>query len=138
MKEAHRAHEGATGDVEVKRYKTREGAFLVMEQTSEELWRIWWHVAEWDDTGGCLGEGGERSSNPPKDKDAWECWQAERCVEPLADGRDSSGFYFESKAKAQAALRAANEGLHSGEAPWPAWALQAKDAGWIPPKGWKP
>jgi hypothetical protein len=122
----------------MKKYKTREGDYLLTEEESSGNWRIWWYIAEWDDTGGCLGENSERSENPPSNKDEWEVWQAERCAEPLADGRDSSGFYFETKTKAMAALRAANEGLFSGEAPWPSWATQAKAAGWTPPKGWKP
>jgi len=119
-----------------KKYKTAEGDYLIAESEGD-YWRIWWHIAEWDDTGGCLGET-ERTPEPPSSKDNWEGWQADRIVEPLADGHDSTGYYFETQKKALTALRAANEGLHTGEAPWPAWATQAKAAGWTPPKGWKP
>lgn len=120
-----------------KRYVTDEGDYLVAEESQDGYWRIWWHIAEWGDAGGCVGEA-ELPDEPPKSKDGWETWQAARYVRDLADGRDETGFYFETKKKAQVALKAANEGLHSGEAPWPAWALQAKAAGWTPPKGWKP
>ena len=72
-------------------------------------------------------------------KSDWECWQADTAVKDMADGRDPiSGYWFETYDKAKAALAEANRCLLTGEAPWPAWAVQAKAAGWTPPEGWKP
>ena len=50
------------------------------------------------------------------------------------------GFYWETKKEAQVALRYINLRLKSDreDRPWPEWAIQAKTAGWTPPKNWKP
>ena len=48
------------------------------------------------------------------------------------------GFYFESRAQAVAAKRAADFARKNIEIPMPAWALTAAAAGWKAPKGWKP
>jgi hypothetical protein len=58
------------------------------------------------------------------------------------------GFRFERKSDAQKALTAAKAAVKAlrerakqvakNSTPWPTWALQAKAAGWKPPKGWKP
>ena len=125
------------------RYKTKDGDYLVIYERRLEyewyrlVWYIVWYIREWQDYGGIVGDTipGEVA---PKDREEWEVWQAARSVMALADGRDHDGYYFTSRSKARAALAAANAGLLSGEAPWPAWALQAKEAGWTPPEGWKP
>ena len=121
------------------RYKTKDGDYLVIvERDSEdESYCLVWYIREWKDYGGIVGDTipGEVA---PNDREEWEVWQAARSVMALADGHDHDGYYFASKSKARAALAAANAGLVSGEAPWPAWALQAKEAGWTPPEGWKP
>jgi hypothetical protein len=57
------------------------------------------------------------------------------------DSVDSSGgFMWESRAQATAALRVAKTLLKQfrSDRPWPAWALRAVEAGWKPPRGWKP
>jgi hypothetical protein len=125
-----------TRKTRVPKYKTAEGDYLVIEENRDDF-RIAWFSKEWEDVGGHVGEDAP-GPTPPKDKGAWEIWQAARSIKDLADGRDSDGYYFESIAKARLALATANAALFSGEAPWPAWALQAKEAGWTPPKGWKP
>lgn len=50
------------------------------------------------------------------------------------------GFYWDSRDRAQAALRSVNAALKIAKAatPWPEWAKQALAAGWKQPKGWKP
>ena len=118
------------------RYKTKDGDHLIIDD-SDGAYRLVWYIREWQDYGAIVGDTlpGEAA---PNDREAWEVWQAARSVMELADGRDNDGYYFETKSKARAALAAANAGLLSGEAPWPAWALQAKEAGWTPPEGWKP
>ena len=119
-----------------KKYKTADGDYLVLIEGDE--WRILWFIAEWQDVGGTVGENGPAKPNPPAEKYDWEVWQAERTVAPFAQGRDGNGYYFESGKKAKLALDAANDALFTGDAPWPAWAREAKAAGWTPPKGWKP
>lgn len=120
-----------------RKYKTADGDYLVIDESTGD-YRIAWYIKEWESTGGTLGENGSPKAIAPADKSDWESWQAERTVAPLADGRDRQGYHFESERQARVALNAANEALFSGEAPWPAWATQAKAAGWTPPKGWKP
>lgn len=119
-----------------RKYRTADGDYLVTDD-DDGIYRLAWYIAEWRDIGGHVGES-EQPDAAPKEKDYWEVWQADRSVKELADGRDSKGYYFDSVSKARAALAAANEGLLSGEAPLPEWALLAKAAGWTPPEGWKP
>jgi hypothetical protein len=48
-------------------------------------------------------------------------------------------FQWERAADAKAALRAIRAALRDKSSkPWPEWAVKAKAAGWVPPKGWKP
>ena len=121
------------------KYKTDEGDYLTLEEGSNDLYRIAWFIREEGDIGGTLGETPiGHSDTRPTEKSEYEVWQADRSVKALADGCDGRGFYFESRKKGLLALKAANDALLSGDAPWPAWALQAKAAGWTPPEGWKP
>jgi len=122
-----------------KKYVSKTGDYLFLQQDDEGMWRVRWHVyLNGEDIGACLGQELILSTEPPQHMVAWEAWQADRCVANFADGRDEEGFWFKTKKKAQSAMKAANEGLSSGKPPWPNWALQAKAAGWLPPKGWKP
>lgn len=64
---------------------------------------------------------------------------------PLVNGdsirRDPGGaFLFERRTDATKALAMLNAALLAEKAgrPWPSWALEAKAAGWKPPKGWTP
>ena len=121
------------------RYKTKDGDYLVIDERGLEYewYRLVWYIREWQDYGGIVGDT-IPGDVAPKDVEEWEVWQAARSVRALADGRDRDGYYFASKSKARAALAAANAGLLNSEAPWPVWALRAKEAGWTPPEGWKP
>lgn len=50
-----------------------------------------------------------------------------------------SEWIWDSEASAQAALRVAKEAIKAGVVrPMPDWAVKALEAGWKPPKGWKP
>lgn len=62
----------------------------------------------------------------------------EQCPPYAFDG--SGGFMWESKTKAIAALRRSRALLKQfrSDRPWPEWALKATEAGWKPPRGWKP
>lgn len=120
-------------------YKTKDGDYLVIDERRLEYdrYRLVWYIREWQDYGGIVGDT-IPGDVAPNDREEWEVWQAARSVMALAEGRDHYGYYFASKAKARAALAAANAGLLSGEAPWPVWAQLAKAAGWTPPEGWMP
>jgi hypothetical protein len=122
-----------------RKYRTADGDYLMIDTDAgrEDRYRLVWFIPEWQDIGGHVGDDAP-GPTPPEDKSEWESWQAARSVKNLADGRDCDGYYFDSISRARAALAAANEGLLSGEAPWPAWALLAKAEGWTPPEGWKP
>ena len=52
----------------------------------------------------------------------------------------ASEWVWETTAQAKKALAVARLALKNfrADAPWPAWAVQAKAAGWKPPKGWMP
>jgi hypothetical protein len=100
----------------------------------------------WDDDG-CPGlYVGERRSNglwkpscpPPEDRDDWEIWMTEQAAAFLKpDGRDDhSGYFWESKSAALAALRTIKAALKQ-ERPLPEWAKTALAHGWKAPKGWK-
>ena len=53
--------------------------------------------------------------------------------------RDHSGFFWETKTAAQAALRVARAAISAGaDRPIPDWAQKALEAGWRAPKGWRP
>lgn len=119
-----------------RKYRTADGDYLTIDD-SDGAYRVAWYIADWCDIGGRVGES-EQPDAAPEDRSDWEMWQADRCVKRFASGRDIDGYYFDSMSKARAALAAANEGLLSGEAPWPEWALLAKAAGWTPPEGWRP
>lgn len=51
--------------------------------------------------------------------------------------KDSDGFFWDSETEAREALRVVNTALKDGKV-WPQWAITAKEAGWKPPKDWKP
>jgi hypothetical protein len=120
-----------------KRYVTEDGCYLAIDERIEGIY-IAWYISEDADFGGYIGEHEEKSKTPPEKKEDWENWVVYRTIKSLADNKDSRGFVFETIKKARLALAAANEALLTGNAPWPAWAIQAKEAGWTPPKGWKP
>lgn len=119
-----------------KRYVTEDGCYLAIDDRSEGFY-IAWYIPEDSDFGAYVGED-SAPPKPPEDKEGWECWVAHKAVEPLADDKDDRGFVFETEKKAKLALAAADDALSNGHTPWPAWAIQAKDAGWTPPEGWKP
>lgn len=70
------------------------------------------------------------------DDHAAACKAVELIVGQTRDGI----YYFDSKLKAQDALRAARTAVKAALAkrPMPAWAQAALAAGWRPPRGWTP
>ena len=121
-----------------ERYKTADGDHLAIDERNDGYYIGWYLHAE-QDFGAYVGEDPRHPRKPPDDKDDWECWVAHEAIKAFAEDTDNSrGFCFESRAKAKLAMAAANEALLTGNIPWPAWAITAKDAGWTPPDGWKP
>jgi hypothetical protein len=121
-----------------KKYKGSDGEVLAIDEDARSgLWSIGWDFP-FDGIGAYLGETSEEFL---QDDANWEMRIAQAAAKPFAD-EDEEGYgkyLFPSKKAAQQALTAANGALLRGDQkPWPAWAAQAKAAGWTPPKGWKP
>ncbi len=75
-----------------------------------------------------------RDQSPPTDPNELAMFLCERAAEACSpDGRDTYGFWWESKTKADAARKAANAAMkHRSLEDWEQKALAA---GWTPPKG---
>lgn len=117
---------------------------LIVEDGNDYKYRLWWFIAEEQDIGGCVGEGGVREDEPKTPNDAVEqadYFAAIRAAKASPNVlRDSLGFYWESRSEAEAARRLCNVEIKVAQSdkPWPDWAKQALNAGWKAPKGWKP
>jgi hypothetical protein len=125
-----------------KKYKDKEGMYLAIAELRDGF-RVGWFDTEENSVEAFTDD----SPVPPRDeqpadKSTWENWIAYWAMVPFA--RDQNGWSegvpiaFASITAARKALAAANAALLSGSAPWPEWAILAKDAGWKPPTGWKP
>ena len=123
--------------VRTKRYVASDGCYLTVDERAEGIY-IAWYLPEEDDVGGYIGEGPEAQEPASDDIEAWENWVVYETVKTHADGKDGRAFYFETVRKAKIALAACNVALATKSRPWPSWAIQAKEAGWTPPEGWKP
>jgi len=121
-----------------KKYVCEDGTYLDIDDRGDVLY-ISWYFPRDGMFGAYVGEVQikEVTTDPKEDLEGWEYQTATVAVAPLADGRDLTGYYFETEAKAKKAMAAANQVLLSG-VPWPEWAIKAQEAGWKPPKGWKP
>ena len=143
-------------------YTCSDGAFLVITeydsparvgrasaQDEPHLCRrfaVSWYLLDENvgEYGTSLGEGHLFGSTEiPKDITEWEFWTAERAIAKefriQFDEAVHGPFLFDTRSEAERALEVANKALHEGIGrPWPQWALQAKKAGWTPPKGWEP
>ena len=120
------------------KYVSSDGCTLAINERVEGIY-IAWYIPEDGDFGGYIGEGAERDEEPSgNDLEAWENWAAYQTIKIHADGKNIQGFFFNTIRKARTALAAANETLTTKSRPWPSWAIQAKEAGWTPPEGWKP
>ena len=103
---------------------------------------ICWYFPETGDVGAFLGESTYTAAQLAKAKPAdWEHIKATITAGQTAgvERVDRDGYRWESRADAFAALRAIKVAIKDkSNKPWPQWAVQAKAAGWTPPKGWKP
>lgn len=107
-------------------------------------YRIVWFLAETGEFGAIIGEGRGRHYTQ-RDLDRAKPDERPHIVACLTAGksdgatRDRSGYRWEERRKAAAALRMINIAIKTdGGAPWPDWAIRAKAEGWKAPKGWKP
>lgn len=107
-------------------------------------YRICWYLAEEAERGGLLGQDkNDGLGAAPKDRDDWAHWAACKAVRALGvPKRDAQGWYWETMAALQPALRAAKAAISAGpdrpKRAMPVWASKAIAAGWKPPRGWKP
>jgi hypothetical protein len=124
-----------------KKYKGADGSYLDIEHHNG-MFRIAWYLPEDGDFGTYCGdlalEDGSGKTDEEK-KEIWEINTASKAVEPFSCVRnDVDGYEFETLKQAKLALLAANTSLLNEGAPMPEWAIRASEAGWKPPKGWKP
>lgn len=112
------------------------------------LWQIKWFLADDDnDFGAILGEVEYTLEDVTQAKsEDWDHRMAtyvagkSKGVERCSGGM---GYGWEALKDAKLALREISVALKAGakgalKKPWPAWALEAKAAGWKAPKGWTP
>jgi hypothetical protein len=124
-----------------KKYKSHDGSYLDIDEQNEKFY-IAWYLPEDGEFGAYCGDRAleEGSGETDDDKKAiWEINTADKAVKPFSCGNTNfQGFEFETLKQAKLALLAANTSLLNEGAPMPEWAIRASEAGWKPPKGWKP
>jgi hypothetical protein len=123
-----------------KKYNSEDGSYLDIDERCGVL-HIAWYLPEDGDFGAYTGDrdlSKEVANTDEEKKTLWEIATADRAVEPFSFCVGLRGFEFETLKKAKLALLAANTSLLNGGAPMPEWAIRATEAGWKPPKGWKP
>lgn len=112
-----------------------DGKLVLNDMHDRHFIRISWFFPEEDDYGVNVGD--DYPMGPTADE--IEMRAIHDAVKPLADGKDDSGFRWESKTRAQRALtvaKAAQKAAHSTR-PMEEWESKAIAAGWKPPKGWR-
>lgn len=115
---------------------------LQIEEDCRGTYRIVWVLD--GEAGAILGQGGERYTAAQVAKSSSSSvWEHRMATHVLAKApgvrRNSAGYYWETYATAQIAIRMARAALkNKGLKPWPSWALEAKAHRWAPPKGWTP
>lgn len=95
------------------------------------------------DVGATLGEGHRVFTEDDLLKANPDDWQHIAATMAVATStgveHTHDGYYWNSRAEAMVALKMARAALKDkSRRPLPGWALQAKAAGWTPPKGWTP
>lgn len=113
---------------------------VIEEERRGYRFYIAWYFPESGDLGAQLGD-----AHPHKGADEHDI--ASRAAWGAAPALEGAGYFWETKAQATTALRAANAALRAANAtvktaqssvPLPEWAKQALAAGWKMPRGWKP
>lgn len=123
---------------------------LVIDGTSRGFQITW--LCEETDLGATLGDTTYTAADLDREGDCDHAAASLACDEvalplvarELAEHEKFTGWIFYNQSDARKALKAANAALKALRArqkqkePWPLWALTAKAAGWVAPKGWKP
>jgi len=107
----------------------------------DESPRLAWYFEEDGDYGAVLGEEvftrAQLDSSSTNDREHVLATLTAAKTEGVR--RDSNGYYWPSLTAARAALRTIKAMLKADPGgKWPEWAIKAQEAGWKPPKGWKP
>lgn len=118
-------------------------AYLVVDDHESRNWkyRLTWYIPEDEDVGGSLGDmeysESQLATSTSEDRDCIVAYLAAKSTEGAH--RDTMGLFWETEAKARAALRVVKAALKAdGGPPMPEWALKAIAEGWKAPKGWRP
>lgn len=117
--------------------------YLVVDDREECHWkhRLSWYIPEDEDIGGSLGDEQYTEDDLTKvDASDVDCVVAYLAASKLDTvQRDHSGFYWETRSQAVAALRIVKAAIAAGvDRQMPDWAQKALAAGWKAPKGWRP
>ena len=127
--------------------------FLEVVEFNTDEYRLRWWLPEDDDYGAVVGEGGRLPTKKCKTIEDIESYTAEAVAfrllkaKPDSDvfGLDSQGFWWATKPAAASVLRQISSETQTAikfasesKEGWPEWAVTALNAGWKPPKGWKP
>ena len=115
--------------------------YLIVNDSESNNWkyRLSWYLPDDGDIGGSVGDMSytEIDLKELDDVDVAIVYLAVAKLDGIQ--RDFSGFFWETQAAAQSALRIAKAAIAAGvDRPLPDWARQALAAGWKAPKGWKP
>jgi hypothetical protein len=117
--------------------------YLIVNDREGDKWkyRLSWYLPEEDDIGGSVGDASYTEVDlKALDASDVDCAIAYLALAKLAGiQRDVNGFFWETHAAAQTALRVVKTAITAGaDRPLPDWARSALAAGWKAPKGWKP
>lgn len=107
------------------------------------------HLGENETLQSILGIILDVESDKPLAEEDFEHFIATATLARMHVSRDSVGFHFNTKVKAEKALMLVNSAIKDArlhrktakqqkQKAWPAWAVKAKEAGWTPPKNWNP
>jgi hypothetical protein len=122
-----------------KKYKDDDGAYLAMcDDEDEEEYTFGWYFPDEGYVTCPIVEilhSPEFKSGENDTKTQWETWIVGKvAVEMGANERGGFG----TRKEAKAAMIAANEALLRGDRkPLPRWVIEATNAGWTAPEGWK-
>jgi hypothetical protein len=121
-----------------KKYRDDDGMYLALCD-GEDGYTFGWYSAEDGYVTCTIGDMFDTDSLKAELHEAkadWELWIIAKVA--LNMGCDNHGN-FKSQKDAKLAMKAANEALLRGDRkPLPKWVVEATNAGWTAPEGWKP
>lgn len=103
-------------------------------------WFLQWYLADDGEMGLSIGElKNKELGDEPEDREDWENWIAHKIAEKSQGVYRQDGVLFwDSRRAAQGALKQIKLAWKTRVRELPEWARTALDAGWKPPKDWKP